>query len=187
MPSMYPTLRLASAILSLAVLAACASNKPAVPETPADTSRPAAESGVVATPLAADGVASAGIAAEPNEGKVDLPPELAGRRVVYFPFDSETLSAADLELLAAHAKFLAANPRIKLRLEGHTDERGTREYNIGLGERRAQSVRRTLALGGVVDGNLSTVSYGEEQPAVSGSDETAMSRNRRVELVYIAP
>ena len=107
--------------------------------------------------------------------------------MVYFAFDSDSLASAELEVVAAHARFLAANPRIRLRLEGHTDERGTREYNIGLGERRAQAVRRAMALQGVADGNLSTVSYGEEQPAVTGPDEASLARNRRVELVYIAP
>jgi peptidoglycan-associated lipoprotein len=73
-----------------------------------------------------------------------------------------------------------------VRLEGHTDERGSREYNIGLGERRAQSVRRALLLQGASDAQLSTVSYGEERPAVAGHDEAAWSKNRRVEIVYLA-
>jgi peptidoglycan-associated lipoprotein len=186
---MTRTLRLASLAIMLATLTACASNKPKGGETAsavAPVSTPT-EPAAVATPLSTDGVASAGLATEPNEGKVDLPPELASRRVVYFAYDSDTLAPAELELVSAHGKFLTANPRIRLRLEGHTDERGTREYNIGLGERRAQAVRRAMALQGVADGNLSTVSYGEEQPAVTGSDESALSRNRRVELVYVAP
>ncbi len=74
---------------------------------------------------------------------------------------------------------------MSVRLEGHTDERGTREYNIGLSERRAQAVRRVLGLQGVGDSRLSTVSYGEERPAVAGEDESAYSRNRRVEIVYV--
>jgi len=86
-------------------------------------------------------------------------------------------------IVAAHAKFLNANPARKLRLEGHSDERGSREYNIGLGERRAQSVRRALLLQGVNETQLTTVSYGEERPAVQGSDEAAYAKNRRVELV----
>jgi len=186
---MTQTLRLASLAIMLAALAACASNKPKGGEAAsavAPVSTPT-EPAAVATPLSPDGVASAGVATEPNEGKVDLPPELASRRVVYFAFDSDTLAPAELELVAAHAKFLTANPLVRLRLEGHTDERGTREYNIGLGERRAQAVRRAMALQGVVDGNLATVSYGEEQPAVTDSDDASLARNRRVELVYVAP
>jgi peptidoglycan-associated lipoprotein len=73
-----------------------------------------------------------------------------------------------------------------VRLEGHTDERGSREYNIGLGERRAQAVRRSLLLQGATDAQISTVSYGAERPAVSGHDEAAWAKNRRVEIVYLA-
>ena len=79
---------------------------------------------------------------------------------------------------------LAANPNMQVRLEGHADERGSREYNIGLGERRAQAVRRVLQLQGAGAQQLTTVSYGEERPAASGSDEESWRLNRRVELVY---
>ena len=182
------TLRLASLAVVLAALTACAANRPKGGDAaPADVAPAPAEPAAVATPLSQDGVVSAGVVTEPNEGKVDLPPGLASRRVVYFAYDSDVLAPAELELVAEHARFLAADPRIRLRLEGHTDERGTREYNIGLGERRAQAVRRAMALQGVADGNLATVSYGEEQPAATGSDESSLARNRRVELVYVAP
>jgi peptidoglycan-associated lipoprotein len=76
------------------------------------------------------------------------------------------------------------NPTVKVRLEGHCDERGTREYNIGLGDRRGQAVRRLLMFQGVPAGQIVTVSYGEERPAADGHDEAAWSQNRRVELVY---
>jgi peptidoglycan-associated lipoprotein len=79
---------------------------------------------------------------------------------------------------------MATSTSMKVRLEGHADERGSREYNIGLGERRAQAVRRALMLQGTGDEQLVTVSYGEERPAESGSDEAAWAKNRRVELVY---
>ncbi len=75
-------------------------------------------------------------------------------------------------------------PTARVRLEGHTDERGSREYNIGLGERRAQAVRRALLLQGVAEAQITTVSYGEERPAAEGNDEAAYAQNRRVELVY---
>jgi len=80
---------------------------------------------------------------------------------------------------------LAANPTVKVSVEGHTDERGAREYNIGLGDRRAQSVRRMLEFQGVSPDQITTVSYGEEKPSVEGHDESAWSMNRRVELVYV--
>ena len=99
-------------------------------------------------------------------------------------FDSDEIRAEDLALIAAHAQWLAANPGARVRLEGHTDERGSREYNIGLGERRAQAVRRALALQGGADAQLATVSFGEERPAVAGETEEAFAQNRRVEIVY---
>lgn len=104
--------------------------------------------------------------------------------VVYFEYDRAEIKSEYLPIIAAHAKFLAGNAARKVRLEGHTDERGSREYNIGLGERRAQSVRRALMLQGVGEAQITTVSYGEERPAVQGSDETAYAKNRRVEFAY---
>ncbi len=89
-----------------------------------------------------------------------------------------------MDLINAHARYLATNPQQKIRLEGHTDARGTREYNIGLGERRDQSVRRLLMVQGAADSQILTVSFGEERPAVEGDDEAAFAQNRRVELVY---
>jgi peptidoglycan-associated lipoprotein len=104
--------------------------------------------------------------------------------IVYFDYDRAEIKPEFVPVVAAHAKFLNGNAARKVRLEGHSDERGSREYNIGLGERRAQAVRRALMLQGVTDPQITTVSYGEERPAVAGSDDTTYSRNRRVELVY---
>jgi len=105
-------------------------------------------------------------------------------RVIYFDFDNADIRPEYRDVVAAHAAYLATSPNMKVRLEGHADERGSREYNIGLGELRAQAVRRALMLQGTGDGQLVTVSYGEERPAVTGSDEAAWTKNRRVELVY---
>ena len=110
--------------------------------------------------------------------------ELMNQLVIYFDYDQTDIRSEFNQTLAAHGQYLAANPRMQVRLEGHADERGSREYNIGLGERRAQAVRRVLMLGGASSEQLSTVSYGEERPAAVGSDEEALSLNRRVELVY---
>ena len=104
--------------------------------------------------------------------------------VIYFDFDSSDIRPEFATLITSHAKHLAGSASTKVRLEGHTDERGSREYNIALAERRAQSVRRALMLQGASDGQLTTVSYGEERPAVEGADETAYEKNRRVEIVY---
>ncbi|ORE86272.1 OmpA/MotB domain-containing protein [Oceanococcus atlanticus] len=103
---------------------------------------------------------------------------------VYFDYDSSQIRADFLPVLDAHARYLRDNPGARIRLEGHTDERGTREYNIALGERRGEAVRRALLLRGAARAQLLVVSYGEEQPAVLGSGETAWAKNRRVVMVY---
>lgn len=105
--------------------------------------------------------------------------------VVYFGFDQSELSPESIDLLARHADRLSAGTRTRVRLEGHADERGTREYNVGLGERRSQAVRRVLLAQGVSTSQLSTVSFGEERPAAQGSDERSYALNRRVEIKYL--
>ena len=141
----------------------------------------------------ANGAGANGAAAGQNAGS-SADDETAGpqggllaRRVIYFDFDSSEIKGDGTDIVGAHAKFLANNPTARVRLEGHTDDRGSREYNIGLGERRAQSVRRALLLQGATEAQLSTVSYGAERPAVAGHDEAAWSKNRRVEIVYLTP
>jgi peptidoglycan-associated lipoprotein len=106
-------------------------------------------------------------------------------KIIYFDFDSSDIKPEFVDVIAAHARVISGNASIKVRLEGHTDERGSREYNIGLGERRAQAVRRALLLQGVAETQVTTVSYGEERPAVTGHTEEAWAKNRRVEIVYV--
>ena len=105
-------------------------------------------------------------------------------RVIYFAFDSSEVDDASIEIIKQHARYLAENPGETVRLEGHADERGTREYNIGLGERRAVSVKTIMLVQGAAEDQLVPVSYGEERPADLGGDEAAWQLNRRVELVY---
>jgi peptidoglycan-associated lipoprotein len=106
------------------------------------------------------------------------------RRVIYFEYDSAEITSSDQELLVQHAGYLVANPAQQITLEGHTDERGSREYNIALGDRRAQSVERIMELNGVLPEQISVVSYGEEKPAAEGHGDAVWSLNRRVEIVY---
>lgn len=106
------------------------------------------------------------------------------KRVLYFDFDSSKVTQEQREIIDAHAAFLSRNPDIDVVLEGHADERGTREYNLALGERRANAVQRFLIVNGASRGQIETVSYGEEKPAVMGSSESAWAQNRRVELVF---
>jgi peptidoglycan-associated lipoprotein len=128
------------------------------------------------------GVDTSGAATEDAAGPSG---ELLSKRVVYFDLDRADIRADSQAVITAHARYLAGASSQKVRLEGHADERGSREYNIGLGERRAQAVRRALLLLGVAESQLATVSYGEERPAAAGSDEQAYSLNRRVEIVYV--
>jgi peptidoglycan-associated lipoprotein len=109
--------------------------------------------------------------------------ELANR-TVYFEYDSAKLTSESIAILETHGNFIAGNGEVKVRLEGHGDERGSREYNIALGDRRAQSVRRVLLFQGASSDQVETVSYGEEKPTESGHDDAAWSKNRRVELIY---
>lgn len=104
--------------------------------------------------------------------------------VIYFDFDQSDLRPEYVDVLARHASGLSNSSRTSVRLEGHADERGSREYNIGLGERRSQSVRRMLLIQGASSDQISTVSFGEERPAAFGSDEDAYQQNRRVEIKY---
>jgi peptidoglycan-associated lipoprotein len=110
--------------------------------------------------------------------------ELLQRTVIYFDFDTARIKPEFSEVLAAHARYVGADQKRSIRLEGHADERGSREYNIGLGERRSQAVRQVLMLQGAGTVQITTVSYGEERSAVSGSDEEAWAMNRRVEIIY---
>jgi len=100
----------------------------------------------------------------------------------YFEFDKSDLSAEARDALVYHAEELKANPNMRVRLEGHADERGTREYNLALGERRAQAVERYLQVQGVSANQMEVISYGEEMPVDTGTTEAAYSKNRRVEL-----
>jgi peptidoglycan-associated lipoprotein len=112
------------------------------------------------------------------------PNSLLATRVIYFEFDESSINMDYRDVLSAHAEYLVNNAQVTVRLEGHADERGTREYNLGLGERRANSVRSLLMAEGVLDSQIVMVSYGEERPAAYEHNEDAWALNRRVELLY---
>lgn len=127
-------------------------------------------SGVVGKPTATGTGSSAASAVMPTQ------------RVLYFQFDKSDLSADASALADAWGAWLVANPSAKVRLEGHTDERGTREYNIALGERRGNAVLQALTARGVAERQISVSSFGEERPVATGHDESSWSQNRRVEI-----
>lgn len=117
-------------------------------------------------------------------GAINDPENILSQKIIYFDFDSSELQPEYAELIKHHGKYLALNAAAKVRLEGHTDERGSREYNIALADRRAQSVKRLLLFEGVSSKQISIISYGEEKPADFGHDEQAWRLNRRVEIIY---
>jgi len=178
---------LGTAVLALALgglFAGCSSTK--LDEAPVE-SRTVPADGATAGAAGAGG--SGAGTAQSNVATVDLSKSGAGaadgllsQRVVFFEFDSFVVKDEYRPMLEAHAKALSANRSKRMMLEGHTDERGGREYNLALGQKRSEAVLRTLVLLGVQDGQLEAVSFGEERLAQPGNDEAAHAKNRRVEL-----
>jgi peptidoglycan-associated lipoprotein len=109
---------------------------------------------------------------------------LLNQKIVYFAYDDSNINSQDQRVLSVHAKYMLEHPNIALRIKGHTDERGSRDYNIALGERRSISVERYLETKGVPANRLVTISYGKEQPMNPESNEAAWAQNRRAELEY---
>jgi peptidoglycan-associated lipoprotein len=128
---------------------------------------------------ASDNIRFYGSSMSPEQEK-----QLLGTKTYYFGYDRFDLSDSDLMSVYAHAKRICSRGRIRVRIEGHTDERGSREYNVALGERRAKAIANILMLKGVGQDQISVVSYGKEKPAAFGSDEAAWSKNRRAVIVY---
>ena len=116
----------------------------------------------------------------------DNPESLLSKRIIYFDFDKSTVRPEFRGIVSAHAAYAAANSSARVTLEGHADERGTREYNLGLGERRGNAVSGLMSAQGSRGSQLTVVSYGEERPTCRVSDDGCWSQNRRVEIVYTA-
>ncbi|MDQ0080502.1 MULTISPECIES: peptidoglycan-associated lipoprotein Pal [Variovorax] len=119
---------------------------------------------------------------DPTAGTAQGP--IGVERIVYFDYDSYTVKPEFQSLIDGHARFLKANPQRRVSIEGHTDERGGREYNLALGQKRSEAVRRALTLLGVSDSQIEAVSFGKEKPAVTGSGEEVWAQNRRAEIRY---
>jgi peptidoglycan-associated lipoprotein len=155
------------------LLVACASEKPKEPEAaPAPT--PVAE-----TPAAAPAPAPM-VAVDP----LNDPASILAKRSVYFPFDVSAVQDADKPVVEAHAKYLSEHPNRTVRVEGNADERGSNEYNLALGQRRAESVKKMLVLGGAKASQIKTISYGEEKPVCTEHNEACWSQNRRSDIKY---
>ena len=129
--------------------------------------------------VAKTGVASVDIGSSNQSSAITSTP-----RIVYFDYDSIVIQPAFQAIIEAHSRFIKADKSRKVAIEGHTDERGGREYNLSLGQKRAEAVRNALNLLGVADSQMEAVSFGKEKPAVQGADESAMAKNRRAEITY---
>jgi peptidoglycan-associated lipoprotein len=156
-------------ILLVSLLAACASEKPKE-ETSAAATQPAATAQQQA------------VAVDP----LNDPNSILAKRSVYYPFDVSVVQDADKPMVLAHAKYLSEHPDRHVRLEGNCDERGSTEYNIGLGQRRADGVKKMMVLNGVQASQITTVSYGEEKPKMTCHEEKCWRENRRTDLDYSA-
>lgn len=164
--------------------AGCASH----PVKPAARPRSAAAPGAGASSQGAASGANASEGALGSQQSVPGPTQgLLADRVIHFAFNSSVIGAHGMKVVAAHAAYLAAHPSARVRLEGYTDDRGSPEYNIGLGMRRAESVRQALLLQGVSPSQITVVSYGEEDPVNPANNRIAWAENRRVHIVYLTP
>lgn len=172
--------KIAFSILLASLLAACGSQevKKDVPVTDRTTgtqpTRPTGQTGTT-TPTT-----QPTIAANP----LTDPKNILSKRSVYFEFDSNAVKDEFRGLVQAHAKYMVDKRDTKIRIEGNCDERGSREYNLALGQRRAESVKKVMTVLGVQDGRIETVSFGEEKPANAGHDEAAWAQNRRADIKY---
>jgi peptidoglycan-associated lipoprotein len=175
--------KLAALAIAAATLAGCASKVPLDTKPPVEN-----RSGATVAPAAAGtGGGTGAPAAQSTVTTVDLARQTAEEanragRVIFFDFDSFVVRDQFRPIVDAHAKALNANPQRRLSIEGHTDERGSREYNLALGQRRAEAVARSLTLLGAKESQIEAVSFGEERPAAQGSNEEAWAQNRRAEL-----
>jgi peptidoglycan-associated lipoprotein len=167
--------KLTMSIMLVSMLAACASDKPAevVAEPVAPTAapvEPVAEVAKDTAPVATDAL--------------DDVNSILAKRSAFFDFDKSAVKAADKPMVQAHGQYLAGNPDRKVVVEGNADERGSSEYNLALGNRRADSVKKMLIVSGAKAGQVSTVSFGEEKPRATGHNEAAWSQNRRADIAY---
>ena len=158
----------------LALVAGCSSTKLD------DSAAAGAGAGGAGAGGAASGVAP--VSVDPNAQTAAGPMGVA--RIVYFDYDSYTIKPEFQSLIDGHARFLKANTQRRISIEGHTDERGGREYNLALGQKRSEAVRRALTLLGVSDSQIEAVSFGKEKPAAQGTGEDVWAQNRRAEIVY---
>jgi len=176
-------LPIAVVLVGTLLLAGCPKKPTTAPDEGAGSEVPGQAEGATTGGAGAGSVGEARPLPGAEGGEDEAAAAAKAARIIYFDFDSSEIRPEYAAVVAAHARRLASNLTLTVRIEGHTDERGSREYNIALGERRAQAVRRALLLQGAGENQVATVSYGEERPAADGMTEEAWAQNRRVEIV----
>ncbi len=169
----------------VAALAACSTQPPAPvdDQSSADAAAAAAKAGTTTSGTTTSGLSGTSTGTGAVNPLRD-PGNVLSKRSVYFEYDSFVVEDKYKAQIEAHAKYLSGNRTAKVTLQGHTDERGSREYNIALGQKRADAVKRVLVLMGAQDVAIETISYGKEKPKREGHDEAAWAENRRVDIVY---
>ncbi|MCL6556375.1 MAG: peptidoglycan-associated lipoprotein Pal [Burkholderiales bacterium] len=171
--------RLTLGVFLVALLAGCASTEPAKEQARAPVedraAQPAAKAEGSATPLAP---------AASQVNPLRDPNNILSKRSIYFDYDSDAIKPEYKPLIEAHAKYLTEHRSAKVFLQGNADERGSREYNLALGQRRADAVRKMMSVLGVDEKQMESVSFGEEKPRATCHDESCWSQNRRVDIVY---
>jgi peptidoglycan-associated lipoprotein len=173
----------ATVILSLLALAGCATAPSEQPGAAVeDRGKPVGPPGPV--PAKPDTGAKPLVDKPLGAAALKDPANILSRRSVYFDFDSNLVKDEFRPLVTAHARYLQQNPGAKMRIEGHADERGSREYNIALGQRRSESVKQMMQLLGARPDQIESVSFGEEKPKATGHDEPSWAENRRGDIVY---
>ncbi len=175
--------KIALYLATLALAAACASNEP-------KTSPPVTDRSTGTTQPTQPGTGTARTQpAQPSQpvagNPLRDPNNILSKRSVYFDYDSNAVKDEFRNLVQAHARYLQDKREAKIRIEGNCDERGSREYNLALGQRRAEAVKRMMTVMGVPEARIETVSFGEEKPVANGHDEASWSQNRRADIRYV--
>lgn len=169
-----------------AMLAAC-SGGPVNEQSPAgvEERQPGAQPGAQSQPVKPGAVTRVDLTAKPQaKSPLTDPGSILSRRSIFYDLDSYDVKDQFKELVEAHARYLRDNPKTKMLIQGNTDERGSREYNVGLGQRRSEGVKRMLLLLGAKEDQVESVSLGEEKPRDEGHDEAAWAKNRRSDILY---
>ena len=170
-------------ISAAALLAGCSSAPITAPVASANNATPVANTGTTGG-ASANSAAASTVASVTVPAYLDPKNELSTKRSVFFDYDDFSIKKDYVAVVERHGKFLAANPKVAIKVEGHTDERGGTEYNLALGQKRAEATLRALMVYGVKDAQVEAVSWGKESPKATGHDESAWAQNRRADLQY---